>query len=89
MAHYGNNLKFVNCFALDIIIPKALGCFRHKSICQRFRLKIQLIAQINQAFAEKQYIIKSCPHQHAVYALSHEVPLSNKIDSMYMTLLIV
>ena len=70
---------------LDLMELKSLGRFRHKSIKQRTRLKIQLKAYVDEIFPELQYFFKSGLHQKAVYALLKEAPSAYAVASMHLT----
>ena len=80
-----DSLSFSSLEVLDFIELKELGRFRHKTIKQRIRLKIQLTSYVDQVFPELQYFFKSGLHQKAVYALLKEAPMPKDIASMHMT----
>ena len=77
--------RLVTACDLDLMELKSLGRFRHKSIKQRTRLKIQLKAYVDETFPELQYFFKSGLHQKAVYALLKEAPSAEKVASMHLT----
>lgn len=77
--------RFITFYDLDLMDLKQLGRFRHKTIKQRTRLKIQLTSYADQVFPELQYFFKSGLHQKAVYALLKEAPTPRDISSMHMT----
>lgn len=81
-----DSLRFVTLKDLDYIELKELGRFRHKTVKQCTRLKIQLTSYLYQVFPEPQYFFKSGLHQHSVYALLKEAPTPNAIASMHLTL---
>ncbi|SHN65899.1 transposase [Butyrivibrio hungatei DSM 14810] len=80
-----DSLRFVSFYDLDLMDLKALGRFRHKTIKQRTRLKIQLTTYVDQVFPEIQYFFKSGLHQKAIYALLKEAPSPKEVASMHMT----
>lgn len=80
-----DSLRFVTYYDLDLMDLKALGRFRHKTIKQRTRLKIQLTSYVDEVFPELQYLFKSGLHQKSVYALLKEAPTPKTIASMHMT----
>ncbi len=80
-----DSLRFVSFYDLDMMDLKNLARFRHKTIKQRTRLKIQLTTYVDQAFPEIQYFFKSGLHQNAVYALLKEAPSPKEISSMHLT----
>lgn len=79
------SLRFVTFYDLDLMDLKALGRFRHKTIKQRTRLKIQLTSYVDEIFPELQYFFKSGLHQKSVYALLTEAPTPEAIASMHIT----
>ena len=80
-----DSYRFVSFYDLDLMDLKQLGCFRHKTIKLRTRLKIQLTSYVDQVFPELQYFFKSDLHQKTVYALLKEAPSPLGIASMHMT----
>lgn len=77
--------RLITACDLDLMELKSLGRFRHKSIKQRTRLKIQLKAYVDETFPELQYFFKSGLHQKAVYALLKEAPSAQAVSSMHLT----
>lgn len=77
--------RFVTLYDLGIMQLKNLGRFRHKTVKQRTRLKIQLTSYVDQVFPELQYFFKSGIHHSGCYALLKEAPSPEAVASMHLT----